>query len=62
MLADGNGDLAAALGVVVDKSGSGMGNRNKRFMAIVDGGAITHAAIDDKGMVTTGAEHALEVG
>ncbi|CAM9126124.1 unnamed protein product [Discosporangium mesarthrocarpum] len=61
MLSDGNGDLAAAMGVLVDKSGSGMGNRNQRFMAVVEGGAIKHASISDKGMQSTGVDDALAV-
>jgi len=41
MLADGNGDLAKALGLDFDGSNFGMGLRCQRFAAIVEDGVIT---------------------
>ena len=37
MLADGNGDLAKALGLTMDGTGFGMGERSQRFAAIIEG-------------------------
>jgi peroxiredoxin len=60
MLADGNGELAAALGVLSDKTGSGMGNRNQRFAMIIDNGVVKSIDIDEKGMEKTGADAILQ--
>eukprot|EP00903_Cladosiphon_okamuranus_P018198 g16741.t1 len=48
MLSDGNGDLSAALGLLVDLSAQGMGLRCKRFMCVVEGGVVTHTSVGDK--------------
>ena len=40
-LADGNGDFARAIGMVLDASGFGMGTRSKRYAMIVDNGKVT---------------------
>ncbi len=40
MLADGNGDFARALGLEVDLSAFGMGQRMKRFAAVVNDGIV----------------------
>lgn len=49
MLADGNGEFAAASGLEVDFSGYGMGGRAKRCAMIVDDGTITHLAVEPGG-------------
>ena len=49
MLADGNGEFAAAAGLEVDFSGYGMGGRAKRCAMIVDDGTITHLAVEPGG-------------
>ena len=41
MLADGNGEFTAALGLELDGSGFGLGHRSQRFAMIVDDGTIT---------------------
>lgn len=41
MLADGNGELTAALGLELDGSGFGLGTRSQRYSMIVDNGTIT---------------------
>ncbi len=41
MLADGNGDLAKALGLDFDGSGIGFGLRSQRYAAIVEDGVVT---------------------
>ena len=49
MLADGNGDYAAALGLSWDLSGLGLGTRSQRFSMIVDNGVVTHLNVEVPG-------------
>jgi peroxiredoxin len=49
MLADGNGEYTAALGLELDGSGFGMGMRGQRFAIIVEDGVATHVAIEAAG-------------
>ena len=49
MLADGNCDFAKALGFDFDGSGFGMGQRCKRFAAIIDNGTVTHVFVEGPG-------------
>jgi len=49
MLADGNGDYAEALGLVMDGTPFGMGKRGQRFAIVVDDGTVTHIAVEDPG-------------
>lgn len=61
LLADGNGELAAALGLEVDRTSSGMGLRCRRFAAVVDDGIFTMLAIEPAtGVTVCGADHLLE--
>jgi peroxiredoxin len=46
MLADGNGELTAALGLELDGSGFGLGTRSQRFAMIVDDGTVAHLNIE----------------
>lgn len=46
MIADGNGDLAKALGLDFDGSGIGFGVRSQRYAAIVDDGVVTKLAVE----------------
>ncbi len=46
MIADGNGDLAKALGLDFDGSGIGFGPRCQRFAAIVENGIVTKLAVE----------------
>lgn len=46
MIADGNADLAKALGLDFDGSGIGFGVRAQRFAAIVDDGVVTTLAVE----------------
>lgn len=59
MLADGNGDFASALGLVLDGSGFGMGQRSKRYAMIVDNGVLAWIGIDDKGVDKSSAASVL---
>lgn len=49
MLADGNGDYAKALDLVLDGSGFGMGMRGQRFALVVEDGIATHVAVEAPG-------------
>ena len=49
MLADGNGEYTAALGLQMDASGFGMGQRGQRFAIVVDDGVATHVAVEAPG-------------
>ena len=46
MLADGNGEFTAALGLELDGSGFGLGTRSQRFAMIVEDGAVTHLNVE----------------
>ena len=61
MLADGNGDYTRALGLELDASGFGMGQRGQRFSIIVDDGVATQVNIEEGGQLScSSAETALE--
>ncbi len=49
MLADGNGEYVQTLGLEMDASGFGMGQRGKRFAIVVDNGVATHVAVEEPG-------------
>jgi peroxiredoxin len=60
MLADGNGELAAALGLTMDGSGFGLGSRIQRFAAIIDDGVISWLAVEPgPGLTVSSAEEVL---
>jgi len=46
MLADGNAEFTAALGLELDGKGFGLGTRSQRFAMIVDDGKITHVNVE----------------
>jgi peroxiredoxin len=50
LLSDGNGDFTAAMGLELDGSGFGLGNRSKRYAAIVEDGVLTSLDVDEKGI------------
>ena len=47
--ADGNGDYAKALDLVLDGTGFGMGMRGQRFALVVEDGVATHVAVEAPG-------------
>lgn len=49
MLSDGNGEFVAALGLELDASGFGMGQRGKRFALVAEDGVVTHLWVEDGG-------------
>jgi len=46
VVADGNGELIAKMGLLVDATKGGMGFRGRRFAAVVKDGVVQHIAID----------------
>ena len=60
MLADGNCDLTNELGLTMDGSGFGLGNRCKRFAMVVDNGVVQSIDIEEPGaMDVSSAESQL---
>jgi peroxiredoxin len=49
MLADGNGVFAKAVGLEMDGTGFGMGQRSKRYSMIVDDGVVTTLNVEAPG-------------
>ena len=49
MLADGNGELAEAVGLTMDGSKFGMGRRGQRWSAIVDDGVVRELNVEEPG-------------
>jgi peroxiredoxin len=46
MVADGNGEFTAAMGLTMDGSGFGLGSRSQRYAAILDDGVLTWLAVE----------------
>ena len=62
MLADGNGELARALGLELDLSRAGMGRRCRRFAAVLEDGVVRHLGVEPgPGVTVSGVEAILEV-
>lgn len=60
MLADGNGDFAAALGLEMDGSAFGMGKRGQRFSLVVNNGVVEQVNVEAPGdFNVSSAEHML---
>lgn len=49
MLADGNGDFAAALGLTMDGSKFGMGRRSQRYSMVVEDGVVIQLNVEGPG-------------
>lgn len=61
MAADGNGDLARALGLEFDGSSFGMGRRSQRYALIIRDGTIEKVLVEDPGEFrVSSAEHVLD--
>jgi peroxiredoxin len=46
MLADGNGEFAAAMGLAFDGGGAGLGTRSQRYAAVIEDGVITELEVE----------------
>ena len=61
MLADGNGEFAKALGLEMDGSKFGMGQRGKRYSMVVNDGVVEQLNIEEPGAFSvSGADYMLE--
>ena len=49
MLADGNGDFAKAVGLEMDGSGFGLGQRSKRYAMVVEDGVVKTLNVENPG-------------
>ena len=59
MLADGNAEFTAALGLELDGTGFGMGKRSQRFAMIVDDGIVSMLNVDAGALEGSSAETVL---
>ena len=61
MLADGNGAFTDAIGLAMDGSKFGMGNRSQRYSMIVNDGAVEQLNVEGPGEYrASSAEHMLD--
>lgn len=61
MLADGNAAYAKALGLELDASGFGMGQRSQRFAIVVDDGVVKQLHVEaPREFKVSAAEHVLK--
>ena len=60
MLADGNGEFAQAVGLTMDGSGFGMGQRGQRFSMVVNDGIVEQLNVEAPGdFSVSSADHML---
>ena len=60
MLADGNGEFAKAVGLTLDASAWGMGQRSQRFALIAQDGEVSQLFVESPGeFKVSSAEHVL---
>ena len=60
MLADGNGELAQGLGLTMDGSGFGLGQRGQRFSMVVNDGVVEQLNVEAPGdFNVSSADHML---
>ena len=60
LLADGNGELARAMGVEIDLSRGGLGTRNKRYAAVIEDDIVTGLLLEEAtGLEVSSAEAVL---
>ena len=61
MLADGNGDFVKALGLTMDGSGFGLGQRGQRFALVINDGVVDKVFVEAPGeFKVSAAEYVLE--
>jgi peroxiredoxin len=61
MLADGNGEFAAEVGLEMDGSGFGLGTRSQRYAAIIDDGVVTELMVETApGVAVSSADSVLD--
>ncbi|HEY1836226.1 MAG: peroxiredoxin [Rhizomicrobium sp.] len=61
MLADGNGDFTKAVGLEMDASRFGMGQRSQRYAMVVDNGVVKALDVEEPGAFSvSSAEHVMK--
>lgn len=50
MLADGNAEFTTAMGLLLDGSGFGLGQRSKRYAAVLQDGVVESIDVDEQGI------------
>ena len=62
LLADGNGEFTAAMGLEMDGSGFGLGTRSQRYAAVIEDGVVTTLNVESgPGLSVSAADAILEV-
>lgn len=59
MLADGNGEFCSALGLGLDASAFGMGQRSNRYAMIIKQGVVAHLAVEAPGAFEVSSAQAI---
>src|ERR1700686_1236941 len=59
MLADGNGEFTAAVGLEMDGSGFGLGTRSKRYAMVLEDGVVKVLHVEPGGGLTVSAADAI---
>jgi len=61
LLADGNGEFTAAIGLEMDGSGFGLGTRSQRYAAVIEDGVVTTLHVEPgAGLSVSAADAILE--
>jgi len=61
-LADGNGEFTQLLGLELDGSGFGLGQRSQRFAMVVENGTVAHLNIEEgPGIDVSSAETMMQL-
>lgn len=61
-LADGNGDFTKAMGLELDGTGFGLGQRSQRYAAVIEDGVITKLEVEPgPGLTCSAVEHILSL-
>lgn len=59
MVADGNGDFTSALGLEMDASGFGMGQRSQRYAMVIEDGVVKTLNVEQAGTFEVSSAEAI---
>jgi len=59
MLADGNGEFTAAIGLEMDGRGFGLGSRSQRYAMVLEDGVVSVLSVEPGGGLTVSAADAI---
>jgi peroxiredoxin len=62
MLADGNGEFSRAVGLTMDGTGYGMGQRSQRYAMVVDNGVVKALNVEAPGAFEVSSAEAVLKG